>query len=134
MSTTELPSKNPSGEETSTAEETRGGQYYRPSVDIYERPDELVLLADAPGAASDSIDVRFEDGVLTIEARVKPREAENREYLLQEYGVGDFYRSFRLSDQIDAGRITAEYTHGTLKLHLPKVEAAKARKIAVQSA
>jgi HSP20 family protein len=53
--------------------------------------------------------------------------------LLQEYGVGDFYRTFKVSEQIDSTRISAEYHDGVLTIHLPKVEAAKPRKISVQS-
>jgi HSP20 family molecular chaperone IbpA len=53
--------------------------------------------------------------------------------LLHEYGVGDFYRTFRVSQQVDASRITAEYENGVLTLHLPKAEAARPRKIEVQA-
>ena len=55
------------------------------------------------------------------------------DYLLREYGVGDFYRAFQVSEVIDPSRIQAEYSGGVLTLHLPKSEAAKPRKIAVQA-
>jgi HSP20 family protein len=112
-------------------ERTRSGQTYRPNVDILEHQDELVILADMPGVDSADLDVRFEDGELSIRAPVPVRQPEGTRYLLREYGVGDFYRSFRVSEQIDASRIAAEYADGVLKLRLPKVEAAKPRKIAV---
>lgn len=118
----------------SPVERLRGGQVYRPNVDILEHPDELRLLADMPGVTADSIEIDFEDGVLTIQGKVAPRSIEGGASLLQEYGVGDFYRTFRVSEQIDAGRIAAEYADGVLTVHLPKVEAAKPRKIAVRSA
>jgi HSP20 family protein len=122
--------------ETSTAEvlppeHTRGGPYYRPNVDIYELPDQLVVLADVPGVKKDQIDIHFEDGSLAIHAKVHPRQESQGPYARQEYGVGDFYRTFRVSEQIDASRISAEYTGGVLTLHLPKVEAMKPRKIKV---
>src|SRR6266496_633434 len=119
----------PEGAELGTAEHTRGGPYYRPNVDIYELADELVVQADVPGAKNDEIDIHFEDGSLTIHARVPDRQDSQGPYLRKEYGVGDFYRTFRVSEQIDAGRISAEFTAGVLTLHLPKVEAAKPRKI-----
>ena len=43
------------------AERTRGGQVYRPQVDILEKSDELTLVADIPGVKSDAIDIDFED-------------------------------------------------------------------------
>ena len=53
------------------------------------------------------------------------------EFLLHEYGVGDYYRTFQVSEAIDAGKISADYADGVLTLHLPKAEALKPRKIAV---
>lgn len=113
------------------AERTRSGCCYRPNVDILEQADELLVLADVPGAKSDAIKVNFEDGNLTIHARVDPRQDPDQELLLCEYGVGDYYRSFRVSEAIDAGGITAAYADGVLTLHLPKAAAVKPRKINV---
>ena len=114
------------------AERTRDGRYYRPNVDILELPDELLLVADMPGVKSDEIDIRFEDGELTLYGPAATRQAAETNYLLMEYGVGDFYRTFRVSEQVDAAKIRAEYSDGVLMLHLPKVEAAKPRKIKVK--
>ncbi len=102
-------------------------------MDILERAEELVVLADVPGAAGDGIDVDFEEGTLTIHAKVEPRQPEETEYLVHEYGVGDYYRTFRVSEAIDAGKITAEYADGVLTLHLPKAESSKPRKIDVKA-
>jgi len=123
----------PAAEEPASAEHTRSGSYYRPSVDILEQADELVVVADVPGTTGDDIDVDFEDGTLTIHAKVKPRQEEGLEYLVREYGVGDYYRTFRVSEAIDSSKITAEYSEGVLTLHLPKAEAARPRKIAVNT-
>jgi len=112
---------------------TRGGPYYRPNVDIYEQADELVVLADVPGAKNDQIDIQFEDGSLTIHARVARRQQTETEFVRREYGIGDFYRTFRVSEQVDPARISAEYAAGVLTLHLPKVEAVKPRKIRVKA-
>jgi len=75
-----------------------------PSVDIVEGADELLVLADMPGARGDSIDVKFEDGMLEIYAALAPRQAAGMEYLVREYGVGDYYRTFQVSEAIDARR------------------------------
>ena len=120
-------------EEQGSAERTASGQCYRPHVDILEHQGELMLVADMPGVKSDGVEVKFEDGVLSLHGKVEPRYGERANFLRYEYGVGDFYRSFRVSEQIDAEKIHAEYQDGVLTVHLPRVEAAKPRKIAVNA-
>jgi HSP20 family protein len=115
------------------AEHTRSGQYYRPQVDILEQSDGLLLRADVPGAKADQIDIRFEDGALILHAAVAPRQSAEQRFLLREYGVGDFYRTFQVNEAIDVGKISAEYREGVLTLRLPKTEAVKPRKITVKS-
>ena len=126
-------SAKPAADEAASGEHTRCGCHYRPNVDILEMADELVVLADVPGATGHDIDVDFEDGNLTIHAKVQPRQDEGTEYLVREYGVGDYHRTFRVSEAIDAAKIAAEYADGVLTLHLPKAESTKPRKIDVKT-
>jgi HSP20 family molecular chaperone IbpA len=114
-------------------ERTRSGRTYSPAVDIIEKPDELLLLADVPGAKADGIDIHYERGELTLTARVDERQPEVSNWVLREYGVGDFVRTFQVGEGIDAAKIKAEVTGGVLTLHLPKAEAAKTRRIAVKA-
>lgn len=114
-------------------EPTRGAPRFRPVVDILEVEDELRVVADMPGVRSDDIDIKFENGVLSILGRVEPRQDDATKYLVREYGVGDFYRVFEVSETVDSSAITAEYSDGVLTLHLPKQEKARARKIEVQA-
>ncbi len=116
---------------TTATEHTRSGQFYRPNVDILERADELLVLADLPGAKKDQIDIDFEKGVLTLRAAVPLRQSKDQQYLVHEYGVGDYYRTFKIGETIDPKGIAAEYANGVLTLHLPKAESLKPRKIAV---
>lgn len=126
-------SAKPTAETSPTAELTRSGVYYRPNVDILEAQDELTLVADVPGADGNQMDIHFEEGTLTLLAKVPSRHRDNVEYLAQEYGVGDYYRTFQVSEAIDASKISAEYADGVLTLHLPKAEAVKPRKISVKT-
>ena len=130
--TTETVQTTDRNQEVAEAERTRAGMVYRPVVDIVEKADELVIYADMPGVTRDSIDIRFEDGALSLHGRVESRQGANTTYLLQEYGVGDFHRVFQVSEAIDATKITAEYQDGVLVLRMPKVEAVRPRKIEVQ--
>ncbi len=121
------------GAEEAQVEYLRQGVCYTPLVDILEMADEILLKADLPGAKRENIDINFEDGILTIYAKVEPRQQPDTHYLVREYGVGDYHRSFHVSEAIDAARITAEYADGVLTLHLPKTEAVRPRKIPVQT-
>lgn len=119
---------------TAVPERIRGGRVYSPSVDIVELENELLLLADVPGVRPEDLEISYEQGQLTLHARVRPRQDPDRtEYLAREYGIGDFYRSFQVGEGIDAQKIEAELKDGVLTLHLPKAEAAKPRRIQVKS-
>ena len=109
------------------------GLTYQPHVDVQDLGTEILLVADVPGARPDGLDVSFEDGVLTVHASVPARELPGR-CVRQEYGVGDYRRSFRLGDGFDASLITAEYRRGVLTVRVPRLAAVRPRKIAVQTA
>mgnify|MGYP001385002627 CR=1 FL=1 len=115
------------------AERTREGRTYLPYCDILERENELLIHADLPGVRTEDIDINYERGLLTLQGRVDPRR-EDRRFLMREYGVGDYHRSFEVGEGIDASRIEAEVKDGVLTLHLPKTESIRPRKIAVRSA
>jgi HSP20 family protein len=115
------------------ADPTRVGPVYSPNVDIIENADELTLVADVPGVRPETIDVQFEQGELSIRARVEPRQSEETLFAFREYGVGDYFRAFQLGEGIDNGKIHAEVADGVLTVHLPKVERVKPRKIKVMA-
>jgi HSP20 family protein len=102
-----------------------------PRVDIVETEDELLLYVDLPGVLPDDVDVRFENGELMLRGRRTPRTM-GRPWLW-EYEAGGFHRVFRLAEDIAADKINAELKNGVMTVHLPKVEAAKPRRIAVKS-
>jgi HSP20 family protein len=104
-------------------------RYVTPSVDIYETPEKLVVMADVPGATYDHLDVRVDNHILTI--RGQASHALAGEALYREYELVHYFRQFELSDNVDEGKITADLKHGVLTLSLPKAEKAKPRQIAV---
>ena len=108
--------------------------YYTPLVDIVETPDAFIFQADLPGVKPGDVDIRFENGALTIEGKVQPRRPGNPNYLWREYGVGHFYRSFTLAAPVNADGIKAELKNGELTLTIPKHESAKPRKIEIKTA
>jgi len=105
---------------------------YQPNVDICDCGPEVLIVADIPGARTDGIDVTFEDGVLSLHAKVPTRELPGRG-IRQEYGIGDYRRSFKLGDDFDASQITADYRHGVLTIHVPRLAAVRPRKVEVRA-
>jgi HSP20 family molecular chaperone IbpA len=116
---------------TTTEQNTRPGRTYTPKVDILETDAGLRLWADLPGVDESSIEVELVDGVLAIRGRLATEVYENLQPLYTEYGVGNFDARFRLSNAIDGERIQAKLRHGVLELELPKVAAARPRRIEI---
>jgi len=109
------------------------GLTYQPNVDVCDCGAEVMLVTDMPGASAESMNVSFEDGVLSVHAKVLQRSLPGRQ-LVQEYGIGDYRRSFRLGEGFDASQISAEYRKGVLTIHVPRLAAVRPRKIEVRPA
>lgn len=108
-------------------------EVFTPPIDIHEGPEGLILEADLPGAKESNLHVELEDNVLTLHARIDSPVADGARLVHEEYRVGDYHRSFILSDEVDRDRITAEIQNGVLRLFLPKAERARTRRIEIKS-
>jgi HSP20 family protein len=106
---------------------------FTPRFDVWETDQEFVLAGDLPGVNPENLEIRYENQELTVHGKVAPRQGEAR-FFGVEYGVGDFHRSFRVSEHIDGEAISAELKNGVLTLRLPKRAELRPRKIAVQAA
>ncbi|GAB4543013.1 MAG: Hsp20/alpha crystallin family protein [Ruegeria sp.] len=115
-------------------ETTTGGRIYRPLADIVETPDGVTLMLEMPGVGAEDVDVTLEKRVLTIRGKVHPSQPEKLQLVYAEYGEGDFERSFTMSDDFDADKISASVSNGVLTVTLPRAVEAKPKKIAVTTA
>ena len=115
------------------AEPTRDVKIYVPRVDIYETDEDVFVAADVPGVDKSSMSITLEKNILTLEGQVDVSDPDNFDLVYSEYGVGDYRRSFTLSEEIDRDKIEASINGGVLRLRLPKAGPAKARKIAVKA-
>jgi HSP20 family protein len=116
------------GEKT---EPVRAAQtYFTPRVDVWETPSELLFHADMPGVKPEDVSLHYENGVLTLRATVQPATPHNKSFL-QEYAVGDYYRTFTVNEEVDPGKIHAQFKLGVLTVKLPKREEVKPRQIAI---
>jgi HSP20 family molecular chaperone IbpA len=129
MSETNTPVKAPTTNAADTRETT---QTLEPAVDIFEVNEGLVVVADLPGVDKDNVDVRVENGLLTIEG--KTHADAPGEPLFGEFRLLNFYRQFRLSEEVDQDNIKADMKYGVLTIQLPQAEKAKPKRIDVKIA
>ena len=113
-------------------ETTIPARVFLPSADIYETQEALTVILEMPGVEKNNIDVRVEDGVLSVQGRLDLSKYQGLQPLYTEYNIGHYSRSFQLSSKIDQNKIGAELQDGVLSLNLPKVEEAKSRTIRVK--
>ena len=103
----------------------------RPAVDVIEDAGGITLVADLPGVSKEALDIRVDGDTLTLEAQINLPLPEGMAPHHVEVELPRYRRRFGLSKELDAEQITAELTHGVLKLRIPKAEHAQPRKIAV---
>jgi HSP20 family molecular chaperone IbpA len=116
----------------SKGEKTMPARYFVPSTDIYETDEALQLVMEVPGVDRADIEIRVEEDVLRIEARIDASKYEGMEPLYTEYNVGHFARAFTLSHRIDQQQIGAALKDGVLTVTLKKVQQAQPRRIQIQ--
>lgn len=93
-----------------------------PAVDIIDGDSETVLLMDVPGVDKDGVEISIEQDILTIKAKTSDEKDYGCELVYAEYRVGDFQRSFSLSEKVNKDGINATVKDGVLKIVLPKME------------
>lgn len=106
-----------------------------PLINVHEEADEFHVEAEVPGVAVDHIDLHIRNGTeLTLQGERPCASSESGTWLYQERGVGKFLRVLRFPVPVDADKVQARLEHGVLRIILPKTEAVKAHRIAVQGA
>jgi HSP20 family protein len=112
-------------------ESTIPARTFMPAADIYEDRDSLKVILEMPGVEKGNVNVRVEEGVLVVEGRLDLTKYRGLQPLYTEYNIGNYARSFRLSNAVDQDKIGAELKDGVLSLTLSKAEKAKPRTIQV---
>jgi HSP20 family protein len=108
---------------------------WTPPVDIFERQDHLVIRAEVPGVQKEDMDVRIENGVLTLHGeRKQETDVKEESAHRMERVYGAFTRSFSLPTTVDAAKVTATYKDGVLEVTVPKAETAKPKCIEIKAA
>ena len=93
-------------------ERTHSGPTYLPLVDIYEKEGTLFVVAEMPGVDEKNVEVNFEKGVLTVRGQAEEKPEEGMNWLLKEYNVGNYERTFSVAESIDIERVEAKMKNG----------------------
>ena len=104
-----------------------------PPIDIYEAEDGLVLLADLPGVTAEGVELQIQDNQLTLFGRCQTALPGDEHLVHQEFQMGDFLRSFILSEDVNHEGITAKLNGGVLEVRLPRTPRTQPRKIQVRA-
>jgi len=113
-----------------TTADNASSTYISPEVNIYETENGYTLEAEMPGVTRDRLEVTLENNALTLVGR-RTDETPPGTVLHRESRPADFRRVFELDPAIDSQKIRAQMNQGLLILELPKTEAVKPRRIAV---
>ena len=109
------------------------GRPWVPPVDIQETENELIVKADVHDVDMKDIDVRMENGTLTIRGERKFEAKKNEGgWHRVERAYGSFERAFTVPDTVSPEGVKADYKNGVLSITMPKKEVAKPRQIKVQ--
>lgn len=105
---------------------------WKPRCDVSETKDEVIVVADIAGVASENIDIAVEGNSLVISGiRREPESATRRNYRQMEISYGTFERVLVLPAKVDAERAKADYDAGFLEIRLPKVSPEPPREVEV---
>ena len=104
---------------------------FLPVSDIFETDHALNVVLEMPGVAKENVEIGIENDVLKISGRIDIAKYEGLQPVYTEYNIGNYSRSFQLSNKIDQDGIKAELKDGVMTLVLPKSEKAKPRRISV---
>ncbi len=104
-----------------------------PPVDIFEDEHGITLNADLPGVTKEKLSVHIDGDTLTIDGEALVGAPTDMAQVYSEVRVPYYRRGFTLSRELDASKVDATMKDGVLKLHIPKLEEAKPRRIAVKA-
>jgi HSP20 family protein len=112
------------------------GGIQSPSVEVKELADDFEITAELPGIDEKDIELSTQDGVLTLKGEKRSERREEKENLfLSERSYGTFMRSFRIPENVDPDRVSAQFEKGVLKVRLPKApeKPSSAKKVAIET-
>lgn len=93
-----------------------------PSVDVFERDNQIIIQAEIPGIDPDNIEIGVSEEMVNIRGRLEKSEEINEEhYHRVERKFGTFNRTINLPTRVDHKKAQADTTNGVLEIIVPKL-------------
>lgn len=102
-----------------------------PRIDVREEGEHFTVTALLPGIDPRELEMTVLGNTLTLAGERRAEAAENVTWHRRERGAGKFLRTIDLPVEIDSDQVKADYRDGVLTVTLPKVAAAKPKRIAI---
>ena len=107
---------------------------WHPTLDVYNRPEELIVELELPGVKMEELDLRVEENHLILEGtRKRAEEYKEEDRFFNERMFGAFHRVIHLPSDVDADRVEARFSEGLLTIRLPKTRRAEGKKIDIKT-
>lgn len=106
---------------------------YIPASDILEKEDGFYIFMDMPGVDKDGLVLDLKDGELTITGKSSYNPDKSKKVIRSEFEPAEYMRTFSLTEVVDHSKVKASFKDGVLKVHVPKAEAMRPRRIEIQA-
>lgn len=105
---------------------------WKPQMDIYETPEEIIIRAEIAGVDKENLEVEISNRAVRIYGnRTEIPGIDNATYRLAEIQYGKFERILFLPTLIDTERVSSSYQNGFLQVRLVKLPLDKTYKIPI---
>ncbi|MCL4698158.1 MAG: Hsp20/alpha crystallin family protein [Burkholderiaceae bacterium] len=132
MTQTREAPQTPATKSSAAQTPTRAEGALLPPVDVIEDATGITLYADMPGVAKDRVQLRVEGEQLTLEGEMTLAVPQGMEATHAEVQRSRYHRAFTLSKELDPDKVSAEMSHGVLRVRIPKAAHAQPRRVQVQ--
>jgi HSP20 family protein len=100
-------------------------------MEAFRRGDQFIVALELPGVDPSDVDVTVERNVVTIHAVRRAFRQEGDDVIADERLTGEFSRQLFLGDNLDAGKLAAEFDRGVLRLTIPVAESSRPRRVEI---
>ena len=95
-------------------------EYKIPDINIINNENLYSIQVAIPGKSKENFSVKLDDNILSISLDDSNEIENTSNYSLKQFSYNSFLRTFKLPDDVNLGKIKANYTNGVLSVELPK--------------